>query len=186
MSGGARRRYIRLNGMPPTVREIADYFGFKSPKAASDHLTALEKKGKITRRYGMSRNIQLRGDARIKPTDDPRVARLLETAREAVPAVEESSNWDKIEALDEALLDLRQELPVAITGMSPDVPDEEKCSRCAEMLTEDYWCNNCGAGALTSRIEDEDDIAEAERVLEQDNEAKPLEEIEKELGLENT
>ena len=30
-------------GYPPTVREIAAEFGFRSPKAASDHLAALER-----------------------------------------------------------------------------------------------------------------------------------------------
>ena len=50
---------IRAKGCPPTVREIADAFGFASPKAASDHLSALEKKGYISRSAGKSRNIKI-------------------------------------------------------------------------------------------------------------------------------
>lgn len=30
---------------PPTHREICDHFGFKSPKAAADHISALKRKG---------------------------------------------------------------------------------------------------------------------------------------------
>ena len=44
---------------PPTVREIADHFGIRSPKGASDHLAMLERKGWITRTAGLSRGIQL-------------------------------------------------------------------------------------------------------------------------------
>lgn len=33
------------NGYPPTVREVAANFGFRSPRAAHDHMKALEKKG---------------------------------------------------------------------------------------------------------------------------------------------
>ncbi len=55
--------YIRLriekDRCPPTVREIADEFGIKSPKGASDHLAMLERKGWIQRMPGLSRGIQL-------------------------------------------------------------------------------------------------------------------------------
>jgi repressor LexA len=51
---------IRDNGCPPTVREVASHFGFRSPKAASDHLTALERKGYIKRAAGKARNIEVR------------------------------------------------------------------------------------------------------------------------------
>jgi repressor LexA len=33
---------------PPTYREISRRFGYKSPRAASDHVAALEKKGIVT------------------------------------------------------------------------------------------------------------------------------------------
>ena len=47
------------HGSAPTYREIAKRFGFKSPRAASDHIAALEKKGYVTRRAGQSRGIEL-------------------------------------------------------------------------------------------------------------------------------
>lgn len=46
-------------GYPPTVREIAAEFGFRSPKAASDHLAALERKGYIDRQSGMARGLRV-------------------------------------------------------------------------------------------------------------------------------
>ena len=54
--------YIRhriASGGVPTVREIAAHFGFASPKAISDHLSALERKGCLHRDPGRARNIRL-------------------------------------------------------------------------------------------------------------------------------
>ncbi len=45
--------------MSPTYREIADHFGFKSAKAAADHIQALEKKGFICRHGRRSRGIEI-------------------------------------------------------------------------------------------------------------------------------
>jgi len=53
------RARIDVDHCPPTVREIADNFGIRSPKGASDHLAMLERKGWITRTPGLSRGIQL-------------------------------------------------------------------------------------------------------------------------------
>jgi len=53
------RDTCRAESRPPTVREIADHFGFRSPKAATDHLNALERKGYIVRRNRKSRNIEI-------------------------------------------------------------------------------------------------------------------------------
>jgi repressor LexA len=53
------RECISLERRPPTVREIADHFGIRSPKGATDHLAALERKGWIERVAHSSRGIQL-------------------------------------------------------------------------------------------------------------------------------
>lgn len=53
------RYFQSKEGMAPTYREIAARFRFKSPKAASDHINALEKKGYVRRRGGRSRGIEL-------------------------------------------------------------------------------------------------------------------------------
>ena len=36
------------DGHSPTLREIATHFGFRSPKAAADHVTALQRKGVLS------------------------------------------------------------------------------------------------------------------------------------------
>ncbi|MGA1193210.1 MAG: transcriptional repressor LexA [Kiritimatiellia bacterium] len=52
-------RHQTDTGYPPTVREVASAFGFRSPKAASDHLAALERKGYIDRIDGMARGLRV-------------------------------------------------------------------------------------------------------------------------------
>jgi repressor LexA len=46
------RAQVREKGVPPSVREIADRFGFRSTRSAFDHLRALQRKGRIRRRKG--------------------------------------------------------------------------------------------------------------------------------------
>jgi repressor LexA len=46
---------------PPTYREICQGLGYKSPKAASDHVAALERKGYLVRGKGHARAIRLTG-----------------------------------------------------------------------------------------------------------------------------
>ena len=47
------------NGTAPTYREIAGFFGFKSTRAAVDHIRALEKKGVLRIHSGRARGIEL-------------------------------------------------------------------------------------------------------------------------------
>ena len=47
------------HGYPPTVRETAGHFGFRSPRAAHDHIKALEKKGYLRPAEGKPRAIGL-------------------------------------------------------------------------------------------------------------------------------
>ena len=75
---------IRVESRPPTVREISEYFGFQSPKAATDHLTALERKGYITRPDRSSRNIVVREE--LDPQGIPVVGRIA--AGEPLLAIE--------------------------------------------------------------------------------------------------
>lgn len=53
------RRFKSRNRVAPTYREIADHFGFKSPKAAVDHVRALEKKGYVRLHGNRSRSIEV-------------------------------------------------------------------------------------------------------------------------------
>ena len=52
-------------GYSPTVREIGQHFGIKSPNGVMCHLKALEKKGLITRQSHKSRAIQLTDQRKI-------------------------------------------------------------------------------------------------------------------------
>jgi repressor LexA len=53
------RDKIEMRGYPPTVREIGDGFGIKSPNGVMCHLNALVKKGLILRTDKSARAIQL-------------------------------------------------------------------------------------------------------------------------------
>src|SRR5712691_4181675 len=53
------RDKIESRGFGPTVREIGDEFGIKSPNGVMCHLKALEKKGLIIREEHSARAIQL-------------------------------------------------------------------------------------------------------------------------------
>lgn len=53
------RDHDEQNGRPPSVREIARHFRLASPRAVSDHLDALERKGHLQRRPGIARGIEL-------------------------------------------------------------------------------------------------------------------------------
>jgi repressor LexA len=75
---------MREENRPPTVREIAEQFGFRSPKAATDHLDALERKGFIRRRNRKARNIEIREE--LSPQGIPIVGRIA--AGSPITAVE--------------------------------------------------------------------------------------------------
>jgi repressor LexA len=53
------RQQVRDHGRPPTAREIAARFGYASPRGATVHLQALQRKGAIRCIPGQSRNIRL-------------------------------------------------------------------------------------------------------------------------------
>lgn len=56
--------HVATKGRAPTVREIGERFGIRSPNGVVVNLDALVKKGKITRDADISRGIK------IVPTDD--------------------------------------------------------------------------------------------------------------------
>lgn len=54
--------------MSPTMREICDHFGFRSPNAATDHVKALRRKGYLAANpRGKARNFQVIERALRKP-----------------------------------------------------------------------------------------------------------------------
>ena len=59
------RRHRTQHGVPPTVREIQNHFGFASPNAAASHLRALERKKLLRHEPGAARTLRVTpaGDA---------------------------------------------------------------------------------------------------------------------------
>lgn len=53
------KEFIAEKGFAPSVREIADYLGFKSTKAIKIHLDELAQKGVIKKKSGVARGISL-------------------------------------------------------------------------------------------------------------------------------
>ncbi len=49
------RSHTAAHGYPPTMREIGKHMGIRSTNGVNDHLRALERKGLIRRRDGLSR-----------------------------------------------------------------------------------------------------------------------------------
>jgi repressor LexA len=49
----------QAEGAAPTQREIAGHFGFASPRAASDHVEALRKKGFLASEPGLARSLRV-------------------------------------------------------------------------------------------------------------------------------
>lgn len=94
-------------GMPPTLREIAEYFGMRSVRSVQTHLEALEKKGFIRRLIGKSRGIEL-VRAKARPRGIPVVGQIA--AGRPIPALEdvqEVLNLDVWFARDERPFALR-------------------------------------------------------------------------------
>jgi repressor LexA len=67
-------QYLGERGYPPTIREIGSRFGF-GPRAAKEHLDALEKKGQIQRKRG-ARRIEILSHARARFDGIPVVGRV--------------------------------------------------------------------------------------------------------------
>jgi repressor LexA len=91
-------RFVRdrlLDGLPPTVREVQDAFGFRSPQTAREHLEALVTEGRLDKRAGKARGYRLPGRAGEPPT-------VLVPLLGRVPAGE----------LDTAVEDLEGYLPI--------------------------------------------------------------------------
>ena len=54
-----------LSGPPPTIREVAQHFGWSSTSTAQQHLGALQKKGRLARTPGSPRSLRVTGPLRV-------------------------------------------------------------------------------------------------------------------------
>lgn len=73
-------------GLPPTLREIAEHFRLQSVRSVQTHLDALEKKGFIRRLAGKSRGIELVRE-RVHHRGIPIVGHI--SAGRPIPAIED-------------------------------------------------------------------------------------------------
>jgi len=89
-------------GAAPTYREIATHFGFKSPKAAADHINALEKKGYVRRRGGRARGIELISSGKSPSSVTIHVPLLGHVS--AGQAVLEAEHYQRSIAIDKEML----------------------------------------------------------------------------------
>lgn len=93
--------YIDSNGYAPSVRNIADHFGF-SPKAAYDHMTALKRKNVIRTAENLPRGLAL---LKRTNTDSNVVIKvpIVGSTAAGVPIMSEE-NYDGFIALPQNLL----------------------------------------------------------------------------------
>jgi len=96
---------VHAEGMPPTLMEIAAAFGLSSAAGVSDHLKAIERKGFIRRRPGVSRGIEVRastGGVPPKARSVPVIGRAPGAGgvqRSGAPRVAIDCRWASAEAV---------------------------------------------------------------------------------------
>ena len=93
------RDCITQNGSPPTIRETGEQFGMKSTNAVRDVLSALERKGYITRSQYRSRGIELAEEVRA----EVRVLPVIGRVAAGLPVLAVEHIEDHI-AVDESML----------------------------------------------------------------------------------
>lgn len=79
-------QYLEDHSYPPTVREVAANFGFRSPRAAHDHMKALQRKGYIRTTPNRPRTLEVLKPLRAKGI--PLLGRIA--AGEPILAIEEA------------------------------------------------------------------------------------------------
>ena len=89
----------RNDGGIPTVREIMRAFGYSSTNAVNTHLEALTAKGYISRRPGVSRNIEIAPDYLTPPAGIPIVGSVA--AGTPIDAVENLDGYLDLDAIYE-------------------------------------------------------------------------------------
>lgn len=86
------RDRIENAGYGPTIREIAEHMKYRSPNGVICHLTALEKKGLITRTSNKSRSIVLTDEVNQELNGFPMVGRVAAGA--LMEAYEQEERFD--------------------------------------------------------------------------------------------
>ena len=90
--------HIEEFGNPPTIREIGEQMGFRSPNGVVGHLKALQRKGLITRSSNKSRAIQLTDEVHEEIKGLPLAGRvsagMLEEAIEQTERIDFGEFWN--------------------------------------------------------------------------------------------
>ena len=81
------KEHILDRGYPPTVREVAERFGYKSPLAAKLHIDALVRKGYLRKTPSVSRGLEAVG---LRPYDALRIP-VLGDIRAGEPILADSN-----------------------------------------------------------------------------------------------
>ena len=82
------RESVKERGYPPSVREIGDAIGLKSSSSVHSHLTALEKKGYLSRSSSSARALTI-NEAMLEPEDPAEKEQPAGEEAERDPAIEE-------------------------------------------------------------------------------------------------
>ena len=102
------KEWVDTTGSPPTRAEISQHFGFSSPNAAEQHLKGLAKKGVLDLVPGVSRGIQLKGEAGL-----PVVGRVA-----AGSPILAQEHIERHVQIDSALFNPRADYLLKVRGMS--------------------------------------------------------------------
>ena len=90
---------VRQTGVAPSIREIGDQVGLKSPTSVQQHLTTLERLGLIARSEGKARAIQLRSPPKAN-RGLPFVGNIA--AGRAIAAIQQDERVDLASLFDES------------------------------------------------------------------------------------
>ena len=99
---GFLQKFKNQEGVAPTYREISGHFGFKSTKAASDHVRALEKKGYVRLHRNRSRSIEIIS-SEVDSTGNVVSIPIMGEIPAGKPEKKEENRSDKI-TVDETIL----------------------------------------------------------------------------------
>lgn len=105
--------HVRQKGYPPTVREVAGRFGYRSPMAAKLHIDALVKKGFLRKTPARSRGLEI---VRMRPHAGTRIP-VLGNIRAGEPILADE-NVDEYLAVDGRIFRAERGFGLKVIGES--------------------------------------------------------------------
>ncbi|HIA20768.1 MAG TPA: repressor LexA [Planctomycetaceae bacterium] len=131
------REMITNRGYGPTVREIGDHFGIRSPNGVMCHLKALEKKGFIYRSPNKSRAIEITAEVQEAERGLPLVGVVAAGAMELAFEQNERIEFDDLfHGSDQFVLEVRGDSMVDAHISSGDyvVVKKQSTARAGQMV----------------------------------------------------